>query len=150
MNTKIQDKTLGYLLNEIIRHGINTEEVVKERVLACFRKQRKGLTNMEIKENGLNVYSKRGISFVELIKEGANRNLISSIVAREDGKEIKEFKLTKEGSDFLSKFYTDNYSVDFMEFNKQVNTLFKKYGELELDPKQIEYLYWRGIILFLR
>ncbi|MEK4787993.1 MULTISPECIES: DUF5514 family protein [Bacillus] len=142
MHTKIQDKTLGYLLSEIMERGINTEEVVMERVLGCFRKLRKGLTNMEIKEKGLNVYSKRGISFGELVQEGINRNLISW--TREDEKEIKELKRTKEGTDFLRAFYTDNYSADFMKFNKQVNELFKKYGELELDPKQIEYLYWRG------
>ncbi|MEB9380248.1 DUF5514 family protein [Bacillus cereus] len=145
MNTKIQDKTLGYLLNEITEHGTNTEQAVMERVLGCFRKLRKGLTNMEIKEKGLNVYSKRGVSFVELVKEGTNRNLISSeIVVRGEGGKIKELKRTKEGIDFLRKFYTDNYSVNFMEFNKQVNALFKKHGELVLDPKQIEYLYWRG------
>ncbi|MEK4593622.1 MULTISPECIES: DUF5514 family protein [unclassified Bacillus (in: firmicutes)] len=144
MQKVIKNNTLGYLLNQIMERGINTEEVVMERVLGCFRKLRKGLTNIEIKEKGLNVYSKRGISFVELVQEGINQNLISCIVAWEDGKEIKELKRTKEGTDFLRKFYTNNYSVGFIEFNKQVNALFKEYGELELDPIQIEYLYWRG------
>ncbi|MBU4642991.1 DUF5514 family protein [Bacillus toyonensis] len=145
MQTKIKDNTLGYLLSEIMQYGTNDERAVMKRVLECFRKARKGLTSTESKEKGLNVYSKRGISFTELLEEAKIRNLIASeLVVQDNEEKVTVLKRTKEGGDFLRKFYTDNYSFDFMEFNEKVTALFRNQGELELDPKQIEYLYWRG------
>lgn len=145
MQNVIKDNTFGYLLCGISSYGPHDEKSVMDRVLNLFSEARKGLTNIEIKEKGLNVYIKRGIRYIILIEEAKKRNLIFiEKVVMEDEEEIAVLKRTKEGEDFLRGFYTDNYSTDFMEFNKQVNTLFKKHGELELDPKQIEYFYWRG------
>ncbi|MEB9507588.1 DUF5514 family protein [Bacillus anthracis] len=147
MMKTIHNNTIGYLLHEIIKlRWENVEEgKVMDHVLEVFRKKRKGLTSVEIKERGLNVYSKRGISFFELVKIAEERGLITrEINVREDEREIVILKGTKKGKDFLRRFYTDNYSNEFIEFNNQVSVLFEKYGELELAPNQIEYLFWRG------
>lgn len=137
------DKALANLLRQLgLYEGtpIMEERILKEVLINCKR-ERKNLSKDEIKEKGLNIYEKQGIRVSELLNEAINRGLADSLYNNYG--ERKVF-ISREGTDFLTRFYTNDFSCEYMQFEKEINQLMREHEELELVQLQLASLFWDG------
>ncbi|WFP05436.1 DUF6012 family protein [Bacillus velezensis] len=137
------DKAFVYLLRELNYYDgtpIMEERILKEVLLTCKR-ERKNLSKDEIKEKGLNIYEKQGIRVSELLNEAINRGLAGTLYNSYG--ERKVF-ISREGIDFLIRHYTNNFSCEYMQFEKEINQMMREHGELELGQSQSASLFWHG------
>ena len=77
----------------------------RKSILDDARRKRKGLTDKEIIQKGLNIYPKKGINIDNLIE-----HLIAEDYIEIEHKNDIEAKITLNGTDYLMELYTDNYS----------------------------------------
>lgn len=52
--------------------------------------------------------------------------------------------ISREGTDFLTRFYTNDFSCEYMQFEKEINQLMREHEELELVQLQLASLFWHG------
>ncbi|MGG1021158.1 hypothetical protein ABE151_17525 [Bacillus paralicheniformis] len=146
------DKPLAHLLDRLSfrRTPIEEEHLMKEVLRDCKierKKLRKDLAQGKdhyknaIKEKGINIFEKQGIRVSELLNEAISMNLVEVHISDYGERKVL---ISGEGRDFLTHIYTNDFSDEYLQFEKEVNRKMKDAGELELRESQLASLFWYG------
>ncbi|MGG0878075.1 hypothetical protein [Bacillus inaquosorum] len=136
------DKALANLLRRFqLKMPPITEKRILKEVLDDCKEERKKLSKEEIKEKGLNIYEKQGIRVSELLNEAIKRGLVDAIY---DDCGERKVSISQEGIEFLTRFYTNDFSDQYLQFEKEINQTMREHNDLELNQLHIASLFWDG------
>ncbi|MCJ8223670.1 hypothetical protein [Bacillus paralicheniformis] len=146
------DKPLAHLLGRLSfrRTPIEEEQLMKEVLRDCKierKKLRRDLAQGKdhyknaIKEKGINIFEKQGIRVSELLNGAIGMNLVEVHISDYGERKVL---ISREGRDFLTRIYTNDFSDEYLQFENEVNRKMKDAGELELRESQLASLFWYG------
>lgn len=122
-------------------HSPVSEKRVIEEVLRDCKRERVGLTKEEIAERGYNIFENRNVRVRDLLEEGISKSYVIPTPFEPNNRMLI---LSDVGRAFLYALHTNNYSVEFQDFEAKVNAIMLSHNELPLNREHIAIAYWEG------